>query len=246
MSERRQSFSTPFIVAAATLLISALGVHGYLWANGYHLIKSSVELREPLFLMEREVGPYRRIEARRISSEQLEEVGTDHYLDWTFENRDREGDGRSVHLFVAYYTGMPESRPRIPTSVHLVPGTAEGEAECRPLQLGEETMGEAAALLSDDAVLCVRSYRPPSTNNGLPVAYLYVANGKIVDSPEAVHERLADPAVPHAWWAKVEVLVANTPDPEEQREAAERFLTHALPVIAESLPGTSTPSEATP
>lgn len=237
MTRPNRVISPPFLVAAGVLLIAGAAIHGTLWANGMRLIKQEAELRQPLMLLEQELGPYVRTDDERLSKEQLEEVGTDRYILWTYEDESAGRRAAEVQVFLAYYSGMPEAKPRVGRHVQLVPGLADGPPDCRPLQLpGSPPAGEAATLLRGEPMLCVRSFAPPGRRSGVPVAYAYIANGQFVGSPEAVHRVLTDPHHERAWWAKLEIRVEGVDDADEVRAEAQRFLAHALPAIAEVLP----------
>lgn len=243
MSVIRRTMSPPFIAVAAVLLLAAATVHGVIWARGMNLIKQPVPLRDPLFLLERQLGPYERVEEHRLSSEELEEVGTEQYVLWTYQGRDSDGRPRRVHLFLAYHTGMPEARPRVPEQMHLVPGRATDQPACAPLTIPTPFSGRsqsaapnAAAATDADALLCVRMVTPSGGGADVPVAYAFIVNGRMVGSRDAVHALWTDPYVSHAWWAKLEVRIDGAAEADDTREQAEHFLQHALPAIAELLP----------
>lgn len=226
--------SPAFVAAAAVLLIAAVGIHGTLWSAGITLLKDEAPLRKPLLLIEKELGPYQRVEQQRLPSEALEELGTDRYILWQYEDEDAEdaAAGR-VHLLVAYYSGMPEARPRVSRNVQVVTGRSAGAADCRPVTLAS---AEADAAADTQGVLCVQPFTQPGQRDTTPVAYTYIVNGRMVEGPEQVHQVLTDPHAERAWWAKVEMRVDGAADADELRTAAARFLTHAWPGIAEALP----------
>jgi len=108
------STRTGFVIALAILLAGTLGFEAAQRTLSAVLLKEPVALRRPLRDIPAQLGTWEQVgEDQLLSAEIVEELGTENYLTRAYAREDDPQQG-TIHLHVAYYTGMIDAVPHIP------------------------------------------------------------------------------------------------------------------------------------
>ncbi len=112
---------TAFVVAAVTMIVSAIGFRSAVAHLNVYLRKEPVELRAHLATIPKRLGPWEAVgEDLKFDEAMTEALGTDKYLDRRYAHRDEPDLVMSVHI--AYYTGMIDAVPHIPDRCFVASG----------------------------------------------------------------------------------------------------------------------------
>jgi len=237
-------------IVAGVLLVAVLGLNGVVQATRTVLIKKSVPLRQPLYLIPDRAGQWLMInQDKRLPSEQEEVLGTKYYISRSY--RDSTQRGRFVQLHVAYYTGTPDTVPHVPdrcfvagglqpigkstTSVNLSGSQYRQDQDQWVAQSRLDPKGVAVPGMSIDATIFTFA-QPDNPDSQSNVIYFFIANGKFLPTPDRVRLQGFDPRDRYSYYCKVEVRVPGVAKTTEATEIASGFLSQMLPEVLACVP----------
>ncbi|MEM7624295.1 MAG: exosortase [Planctomycetota bacterium] len=245
---------------------SAVGLQTVVNWQKLVLHKEPVPLRHYLTNLPLEKGNYVFLDDIIIPKEQVEELGTELYINRIYEDLsvDRGEPGRQIRLHVAYYTGLVDTVPHVPDRCFTAGGAiplakgpqiisidpeiatpaAEGpgytaEAVTRPPGAEDDPFapGTTVHLPQRDIDTVLFTYRQDHPNAPIEhVNYFFAANGKFLASPNEVRLQGFDLRDTHSYYCKIEVLIYGESDPERVRERTTAILDEFLPEILACLP----------
>lgn len=242
-----------FIVAAAILLISLLGMSAAMRQLGLFLVKQPVPLRRDLDLLTTRFGPYvLEKKGGRLPAEEESALGTTQYISWIFRDerlKDNE-PGSLIRLHIPYYTGTIDSVPHVPDRCVVAGGgTVAGAAQQHTVTLASDrihtagnqvlatTASGSVALPGRDIKLTIVTFAQPDNQaNTFCVAYFFIANNDYVATPEGVRLKAFNLTDKYAYFCKVEVMPLGIGDVEATKKSVSEFLSYALPEIMLCLP----------
>ncbi len=254
----------------AGLLFSTLLVQGSVLAStGYVLVKKPVPLRQSLQFVPEQARDWKMvIEEEPLSSDIAAELGTDeyfsrHYLDQTVEQPadfsygqpDRRSSftlGSIARVHTAFYTGLADSVPHVPTRCYIGSGLEfEGlkiitlkinPTDARPAPDGDGYLvdgphGKTVRLPTLEIPATLFSYSDPEFDGkNRHVIYFFAANGEFVADPLGVRLVSYAPRDRYSYYCKIETQIVGLTDPAELQERTEVFLSNFLPVFMAALP----------
>jgi exosortase len=217
------------LVAAILLALAALGLNTALRATRTVLIKAPLPLRQPLYLLPREMGRWQMTqEDPPLGPDMVEALGTRHYLSRTYRDTSRPADepGNAVRLHVAYYTGTPDTVPHVPDRCFVAAGATPVSRQRVTLTVNGEPVSATAFTYRRDA-------DDPRTDQAI---YFFSANGKLLATPEQVRLQGFALTDRHAYYCKVEIGLNGISDLEQAGARASAFLDDCLPALLVCLP----------
>lgn len=227
-SESGSSNSKPaFTVAAAVLVLAAVGVHAFTLSQGHQLVTGDAQLRQPLYLFPKELGPYRRTGEQTLSREVVDEMGTTRYILWTYQPH----GAASIRLLISFHSGMADSSPHVHERHYTAGGGTAKPLEQRTIGSVPLTLAQLSPRLHD-AVL----------------GYFYVANGQLVATAKEARAIVRNPREPYPYWCKVEIMPGDMHDvvggaefngvasPTMALEIIEPFVPHLIEPLMDTLP----------
>ena len=247
-------------VATGVLGVSAIGQQTALTWQKAVLFKKEVPPRHSLARIPLRVGSYQFVQDLPISSDEIDELGTEEFISRIYMNEDVEGAGRLIRLHVTYYTGMVDTVPHVPDRCFVANGVAAAELVDQTLSLDPGVFvpqpdGRAAATsrlrapatradadprgvyLPGTEVATKRfSYADNPTAKPSHVIYFFSANGKFMASPHAVRANGVNIRDEYSYYAKIEVGLVGVHDVDAAVAGTERFLDAFLPDILACLP----------
>ncbi|MBM4113165.1 MAG: exosortase-associated EpsI family protein, partial [Phycisphaerae bacterium] len=129
------SIKVAYIVACATLLSGAIGFRGAVRALNAFLHKQPAPLREPLTTLPMTFGKWRSMtKDEQLAPEVIEELGTSSYLNRVYSIDGDPAKG-SLHLHIAFYTGMIDSVPHVPERCFTAGGGLEERAPPKQIRV---------------------------------------------------------------------------------------------------------------
>lgn len=260
-----------FMTAMALLLITALGLTSTLKAMGIFLQKQKIEApgNRNVAAVPTETDHWITVgeSNARLSIEFVEELGTSNYLMRTYEQKQAEpGKGKAtVHLHLAYYTGMVDTVPHVAdrcmTAAGMLPVTL---AEELPVTLdrstwrvdervpanaaGKQVYTGRTGRYSDAPNLRVRLPRGIDDlrmrfstfdlggNQRSIAGYFFMANGGYTPSPEGVRVLAFKLQDDYAYYLKVQTTVNGSIDSKQAATLTGQLLSELLPEIARCAP----------
>ena len=242
-------------IGLGVLLAAVLGLNGVVQATRTVLVKQPVPVRRTLGLLPNRVGPWvKESEAPQMTAEALEALGTKQYISRVYRDtsKPRNSVGSRVRLHVAYYTGTPDTVPHVPDRCFVAGGHRQvglGRATVRLSGTGyrQDDAGQwvASSKLDRDGVrmpatempVTLFSFADPNRPTQVAnVVYFFVANGKVLPTPEWVRATAFDPRDRYSYYCKVEVGMGDLADSTAAAECASAFLSAMMPEIMACLP----------
>ena len=238
------------------LAVAAAGSQSVISWQKIVVHKEPVPLRQVLTSLPLEKGDYRFVQDQNLPPEIVQELGTEDYLSRTYEDLSvPEGQpGRFVRLHVAYYTDVVDTVPHVPDRCFVVGGAEHQGLHSQTLSLDPEIFRPAedgsgytapAVLGSTNLVhLPQREIdttrftfgdpsRPEQTQH---VSYFFSANGKFLDSPNAVRFQGFGIRDTHSYYCKIEIMILGENDPQKVEQRTTALLDTFLPEIMACLP----------
>jgi Protein of unknown function (DUF3485) len=254
-----RSLRTPsFAIAAALLLLSAVGLNGATEYLKLHFKKEPVALRSPIETLPVNLGPWVQVSRDQPLAEDMQEVlGTKQYIFRDFVDsrkvtkqqiadfadqdirrrgelldRIRQRDATAVmNVSVTYYTGMVDTVAHIPDRCYIADGYIPTYDDYPTWQLGGPTPRplQVRFINFKDSLGNQRSKVDKS------VAYFFQCNGGYEADPLGVRQRLQNLLEKHGYYCKIE-LMTLIGDPALSAATMTDFLGSALPELEKILP----------
>lgn len=253
-------------MAVGIMGTSAIGLQTVVNWQKLVLHKEPVPLRHELTTLPLEKGSYAFLDDIIIPKEQVEELGTELYINRIYEDLSvpRGEPGRQVRLHIAYYTGLVDTVPHVPdrcftaggavrigTSIQTIPidpdiatplTDREGySAEAIMSPPGSDpdnpfAPGTVVHLPERDIETVLFTFANSPESPHQHVSYFFAANGKFLASPNEVRLQGFDLRDTHSYYCKIEVLIYGESDPDKVRERTTAMLDTFLPEILACLP----------
>jgi len=248
----KKIFNPSTLVVVALLLVGLVGLNSVVSAFEWYLMKEPIDLRRRLYLLPERVGPYQKIQEETLSQEIVDELGTEQYISWTYQNTQKLPDdpGSRLRLHVAYYTGTPDAVPHVPERCYVGGGATPRDIDHETITLDSprmytgaegqtlvtDTMGRVVRLPADEVPIRMFQFIPHRAEKSQTVVYFFAANGNYTASPEHVRALVFDLTSKYAYWCKIEVLPHDVQDPKLAQKLVGDFLSEMLPEIMGCLP----------
>jgi len=253
-----------FIACVAILVVARVGFSVGANALNVHLQTEAVPLRRSLSLIPNVVGAWESVGDVQFDAAVLEQLGTPYCLSRVYV--DPEDQRHAVQFHVAYYTDQIDAVPHVPDRCMTASGmtqrtpspenvSIDGVAEAwasDPKQtldgLAYPTMEVIDPLTDASQVIrmpvgprLIRHMEfidPAHPDTRVHAGYFFVANGRWKPSPTGVKMVAFTGGDRHAYYCKVQVVMAGdtTYDRQAFLDEVEEFLTPLLPEIMRSLP----------
>ena len=245
---------------------SAVGLQTVVNWQKLVLHKEAVPLRHKLTRLPLEKGNYEFVDDIIIPKEQVEELGTELYINRIYYDLgvdDRTKDPR-VRLHVAYYTGLVDTVPHVPDRCFTAGGAVRIGTGIQTLSIdpqvatpapdGEGYVAEAVLTPPDadrddpfapgtvvhlperEIDTVLFTFANSESSPHQHVSYFFAANGKFLASPNEVRLQGFDLRDTHSYYCKIEVLIYGESDPDIVRERTTDVLNTFLPEILACLP----------
>jgi hypothetical protein len=229
--------SRAFVVCVVLLGLSAISLQAAVrWLDTYFR-KEAAPLVKPLkYLDPAALTPYTVKHKLTLEPEEEESLGTHEYVNWILEDTTaRPNDPlRLVHLFVTYYTGMPDQVPHVPDVCYLGAGYSPADAGTSSFD-----MPELSELGYDSRVpyRALTFIKPGEVQDIQPtVVYTFGVNNVFEADRNRVRAQMSDIFQRYAYFSKVEVsfgIGRDYPKRDAAVEAAQRVLRKVLPLLIE-------------
>ncbi|MHC4994038.1 MAG: hypothetical protein ACYTGQ_03200 [Planctomycetota bacterium] len=244
-----------FIAACAVMILGVVAIQGYTLINGLKLVKAPAPPRRGLYLMPDTMGPYTKASDLYMPHAMIDEMGTKRFIGWLVAGPDRSGLVYRVN--VAYYTGLPDARPHVPTRCYTAGGVspqnptgAEAELDASGFttledgRLRRDVAGMGDVTLPSRIPVTVADVTPANQRTSQKLVSFYIANGRYLPDAQAVLEVVTDPSPPRIYWCKVEVMPMRVDsgvsrgvtDSAQALEAVTAYLGSLLPEVVACLP----------
>ncbi len=231
-----QGYRQPAFLTCVTLLaLSGLGVTLLLHANGGMLQQKPLPLKRPLSELDRSaLAPFEVVRDIRIDDpELLESLGTEDYLQWVLRDRDAQGLGEQVLLFVTYYP-KADRVPHVPEECYL--GSGYQQVTHEPVVLNLETPGVPDQVLATSLVFEPTDGGPWSQRRRVPVLYLFNVNWTYATDRDEARLLLNRGLWGRSsYFCKVELVFnqqTEIMEPERIKALSTRVLQRLLPALA--------------
>jgi hypothetical protein len=254
------------IVACLALLASSAAFKYAVGALNIYLRKEPVAMRASFTTISRTVGQWQQVgEDETLDDAVLLELGTKDTLSraYAINGDPREG---ALSLHVAYYTGLIDAIPHIPDRCFVAAGMEpQSLPNIVPLQVKDDSwkLDDGPPNRATGEPYRYVEYRHPFTNvlervrmpvGGLQVrltqfarkdqpslhifgGFLFIANGRVAATPEAIRALAFKPSERHAYYCKVQfVYMAPGATSERYVELVSDFLQGFLPELMLRLP----------
>ena len=231
-------FSTPFVLTACILAVTAVAVPTVSKRLRMNFRKEAIPLRAALRNLDKSrLGRFRFVQANQLSAPIIEALGTAEYIDWVLEDTTYAGSvdpRRIVRLHVTYYTGQPDPVPHTPDVCLPASGYEIVQAENTSLSVPE--LGESKQI----PVRVLTFVRSALYEDAKPVViYTFHCNGRFSATREGVRLATGNPLDRYAYYSKVEVsygwdgATPSFPTPEQATAACAELFRRVLPVLVE-------------
>ncbi|UCG32045.1 MAG: hypothetical protein JSU68_10310 [Phycisphaerales bacterium] len=227
--------SRAFLVCALLLGLGAISLQASArWLEMYFR-KEAAPLLKPLKYLDQEaLAPYTVLQKRLLQPEEEESLGTTEYVNWIMEDTSAEPDdpGRLVHLFITYYTGLPDQVPHVPDVCYLGAGYSPAGGGA-----GSFDMPELAEYGYDTRVpyRALTFIKPGDVQDIRPVVvYTFGVNNVLAAERNRVRKEMASIRQRYAYFSKVELsfgLGPEQPSRDAAVEAAKKMLRKVLPLL---------------
>jgi exosortase len=245
-------------MGAGFLVTAMAGQVAIIQANDVVMFKQNVELRKSLDLLEHPTGRWRFVrQSPPLSKDIVDELGTQQYVNRTYEDTKWVGGGRGriADVHIAYYTGTPDTVPHVPQQCFQAGGLDQVAGGAVTLTIAgdgykpdprvkggylhpvkDTGFGKEARVPGLEIPATYFTFSNPKRNGELVnVAYFFVANGKFLRGPNEVRLKGFDLRDKFSYYCKVQVTVGV----QDQEQAAERIsslLSELMPEIMSCLP----------
>lgn len=241
----------------SVLLVSAIGQSSVIAATKYVLIRKPVPMVRPLFEVPAKVGVWNMSrEHERLSKEMQDELGTDKYFtrDYVDSTLPPDDPARLAQLHVAYYTGTTDTVPHVPERCMLAGGAQHEGIRVVDMKLDIRGMVEdpdsdyllvpaeltrQVRLPDDELSGTLFTYsikRSAVESQQHNIIYFFLANGKMLATPDLVRLQGFDFRDEYGYYCKVEVRWPGIADQQQAIERTEAFLSAILPEILACMP----------
>lgn len=244
----RSKASPRFYFCVGILLFAAVGMNGLAHYLAVTFRKYPVPLRQPLDALDQakllpEYRPH-RIQPEPLSSELLENLGTEEYLHWYLADEQRGRSDRTAvaRLFVTYFTGQPDLVPHNPKECYAAGGAAllkeTGITVAVPRPAGGDLQIPVSVLEFEPARRYGSLGAGGRDSPHLFVAYFFYANGRYVTSRTGVRYAISNLWDRYAYYSKVELTFSDDTfrkqaNREETADATRRLLRKVMPILWE-------------
>ena len=250
-----------FVLALLVIAAAALGLNTTMQSVGLYFKKERVELRKPLDVLPKMMGPWLQVSKDvPLPEEQEHSLGTKDYITRTYlDTRTMQGfdltrwsalsdeaRGRAiqlvqqqrpaalVNLHLAYYTGLADTVAHVPERCYVGGGYDPVNPQVMRLEPFRNVPGRNANLNVKYTEFVDRAQSQPRRQN---VAYFFQVNGAYEhDSIGGVRVRLQNIREKFGYYCKVEMLAHVNDDAELARRTMSDLMQHALPEIEKCLP----------
>lgn len=250
-----------FVVALIVVACAALGLNTAMKSAGLHFKKERVELRKPLDVLPKVMGPWVQISKDQVLPEEQEHaLGTKDYITREYiDTRSMTGfdlkkwqamsdDSRRraigmvlqktpqayLRLHMAYYTGQADTVAHVPERCYVGGGYDPVNPQVMTLEPFKGVPGRNPNLQVRYTEFVDRAQARPTRQN---VAYFFQVNGSYQsDSIGGVRVKLQDIREKYAYYCKVEMLTQVGENADLARQAMNDFLASAMPEIEKVLP----------
>ena len=230
------------VLACVALLGAHIGFRAAVEHLNVYLQKKEVHLRDDFRTMPRTIGSWRAVsEVTDLPKEVIEELGTNRYLDRSYERIDAPNQP-PLRFHVAYYSGLIDAVPHVPDRCFAAAGyNAVTRPRNYPMALSRVGWRmDDRETLDDPPVHYQRvSWMNPITrvreNIRMPIGdfvlrtivfnseqlpsdkrvfggYFFIANGTLTPTPEGVKALAFSRSDEHAYYCKVEFTLVDDKD----------------------------------
>jgi len=254
---QRSTFAASLL--AVVLLLSVRGLGKVLDANDMVLHKLPIAVQRPLVTVPETLGTWQLLrEDPPLSEELIEALGTRQYVSrYYFDTVGTTAMGKPtndsiVKLHVAYYTGMADTVPHVPERCFVAGGLIYRGKQSTTIalqgsQYREDKAGEVVAfsrLAGADVSLPKQNFEATQFTFASPdageaeanVVYFFVANGRLLATPDQVRLLGFNPRDRYSYYCKIEIGLFGIADKEQAVNRAASFLSAAMPEIMACLP----------
>lgn len=250
-----------FVLALVVVAAAALGLNTTMQSVGLHFKKERVELRKPLDMLPKMMGPWLQVSKDQpLPEEQEHALGTKDYITREYLNTSfisdfdlarwnaMSDDSRRramgavlqknpqayVRLHMAYYTGLVDTVSHVPERCYVGGGYDPVNPQVMTLEPFKGVEGRSPGMKVRYTEFVDRAQARPTRQN---VAYFFQVNGAYEhDSIGGVRVRLQNIREKYAYYCKVEMLTQVDDNAELARTAMTDLMHYAMPEIEQCLP----------
>ncbi len=237
----RSFLSMPFVLCGVLLLAAAAGLRPVVAGLTQGLSKETIALRRPLDELDvLRLGSFRLVPDGGFFPFPISSyVGTDDFINWTFELKDNVGEARrdfDVLLFVTYYSNPRDTVPHTPDVCYRQAGAVVNSVRRISVEtpgLGPQHERIEAALLNVTPIMRNQDGEYVAEDWRQALIYTFVCAGEFYPGREQVRLAIGLPGDRYSYFSKVEVT-SSCPPGEDFDEAVERcrhLLREALPLL---------------
>lgn len=232
-----QSWSSPvFILCAAILVTSALGLRPVMQAFAEHYDKEPIGLRKPLETFDHwSLRTFKRFQSAADLEVPTEDVGTEHAIVFHYEQRASTGRRRPASLFVTYYADENENK------VAHTPEVCYRQAGWVVEALTTESL-PVPGLGPDPLPLEVRVIDMERDGTRRVVMYVFCASGTFVHGRNEVRWILGRLSDRYYYYSKIETTApyVSVSDKDDVLAVCRQLLIEAIPeLVKEHFPPAS-------
>ncbi len=251
--------STAAMCLVAGVLLASTVVQGTVIAATQTVLhKQAVPVREHLYMIPAQAGPWKLIHQDPPLSKEMEgELGTTEYISWVYEDTSwpKGTPGRQVRIHVAYYTGTADTVPHVPERCFTAAGAqwlgkysavldVNGPDYVTERQPDGSTQIYAASAVArgesriptTDVPATVFAFSDSQGRQASNVVYFFAANGGFFANPDEVRANGFDPTDRFAYYCKIEIQCFDVTDSKLAEQRAASLLSGLLPEIMACLP----------
>ncbi len=227
-------FVLAFACGSQTYIINKLGVQ---------LIKLPIPLKDSLENLDSyDLSPYKVAKKHRIKNKDiLENLGTEEYIQWDFEDTSVAKDSALRHcfLFITYYTGNPDQVPHVPDECYTGGGNQRLARDQVSLDLKLTDPGAEKTISAKYLVFSQKSRNIWQQDSKFSVMYFFHVNGQYSGTRTETRKIMGKNLFgKYSYFAKVEWKFYGRnrnslvyPDKEDALAASEKFLSVLLTVM---------------
>ncbi len=228
----------PTIIAAAILLLGAIGLQATILSQGWSLFKKPLDLQNPFYAFPKEFGRYKMPEKGNIelSHETLSELNAKDYFQRIYidsRTKNPSDPQNAIRAHAAYFTGLPDSKPHVSNHFFVTGGA------------GKTTLVAEQTLDVDNLKIPIRIYHyvdvaDPSVT--FHIIITHIANNQWFADTNQVENAVADLSLTHTYWCRLELALGKptvVTSETLQKQAAQQatdFLKDFIPQLKNSLP----------
>jgi hypothetical protein len=241
------------------MVVAAVGFRAAVQSLNVYLQKKPIELRHHFDVIPSGLGDWKKQHEEKMSTEMVEELGTDLYLDRGYVRETADGE-QTLLVHIAYYTGMIDAVPHVPDRC-LVAGGFNTQSQPTNLELDvsrehwrDDPLSDLQLVSYTDPIIgSTISVRMPEGDFGLRVTefshperpqsrmyggYFFLANNRIAVTPEAVKRLAFMKTEEYAYYCKVQFVMSGdrTLTRDDFVRASTDLLEELLPHLMHCLP----------